>query len=247
MFFNSYELLQNRFIYASGGFTQTHNSIQQNVEIDDSGIRTIFYDNVSEHTNNNAYLYAGLGSNLIRKYSIQGRYGVNANMNSGYNFLNGELNQNLNYNYGFNFTVEKNTTKNVDFSWSVNPGWRRLENSLQPEFNSAGFTLGSNMNFKVFLPGKFQIYGNGRYTYEAATEVFDEKFERLIFTPGVSKRFLKNESLQVDVYVNDVFNQNVGFSRSQYAGMITQQNYNTISRYFMFKVSWDFTSMKSPD
>lgn len=243
VWYNSYELLKNMFTYANAGFTQTHNSIQQNIMIDDSGIRTIFYDNIADHTNNNGYLWAGMGSNVIKKYSIQGRYGVNGNLNSGYNFLNGELNQNLNYNYGFNLNLEKNTTKNIDFSWGISPGWRRLESSLQPEYNSSGFTLGSNLNFKVFLPGKIQLYGDGRYTYEAPTEVFNEKFERLIFTPGISKRFLQNESLQVDLYVNDVFNQNVGFSRYQSAGMITQQNYNTISRYFMFKVSWDFTSM----
>lgn len=82
------------------------------------------------------------------------------------------------------------------------------------------------------------------YNYEAPTKALNEKFELLLFKPGISKKFLKDESLVVDFYVNDIFNQNKGFRRFQSGSAISQNTYNTISRYFMLKVSWDFTSMK---
>ncbi|WP_166332335.1 TonB-dependent receptor [Sphingobacterium chungjuense] len=241
--YNSWDLLKNTWMFASVGFSQQYNAIQQNVNISESGVRTIIFDNMRERVNNNANIWTGMGRTLIKKYKIDARYGVNGNLNDNYNFLNGDLNRNQNYNYGFDLNIERNTTKTIDFRVGVNPGWRRLASSLQPQFNSSGFTLGSNLWFKAYLPWKIQLYGTGNYTYEAPTEVFDQSFTRFIFTPGVSKRFLKNETLTAEVYVNDVFNQNIGFSRFQQAGMISQQNYNTISRFFMVKVSWDFSMM----
>lgn len=82
------------------------------------------------------------------------------------------------------------------------------------------------------------------YTYQAPTGVFNEKFDRLLWKPGVSKKFLKNESLTMDFYVQDALNQNVGFSRRQNGSTLVQERYNTIGRFFMLQVSWDFTSMK---
>ncbi len=243
LYYNSWDMLQNRYTYFGGNFNQEYNSIQQNIFVEPSGVRTMRFDNMRERVNNSGSIWGGVGSNLIKKYKIQGRYGINANITDGYNYQNNELNRNQNLTYGLSFAAEKNTTKSVDFNFSLNPGWRKMSSSLQPEFNSSGFTMSSNLWFKVFLPLKIQVYGTAAHTYEAATEAFDENFTRLIFTPGISKRFLKNESLTAELYVNDVFNQNIGFTRFQQAGMISQQRYNTISRYFMFKVSWDFSVM----
>ncbi|MFD2597805.1 outer membrane beta-barrel protein [Sphingobacterium corticis] len=241
--YNSWEMLKNRYMYLGGSVSQEYNSIQQNITIDSTGLRTMRYDNMRERVNNSGYLWGGIGSNLIKKYKIEGRYGLNANFSDGYNYQNGALNRNQNLSYGLNLSAEKNTTKNLDFRLSFNPGWRKLSSSLQPQFNSSGFTMSSDLWFKAYLPWKIQLYGTAEHTYEAPTEAFNESFTRLIFTPGVSKRFLENEALTVELYVNDVFNQNIGFTRFQQAGMISQQRYNTISRYFMFKVSWDFTRM----
>ena len=57
------------------------------------------------------------------------------------------------------------------------------------------------------------------------------------------KKFLKDETLQFSVGVNDVFNQNVGFSRSASSTYITQNRYTTITRFLMFSLTWDFNKM----
>lgn len=241
-FYQSYNLLQGKFMYGGGQLTREYNSIQQSVTIEE-GIRTMVYDNIDDNAMTTASLWGGIGRKLLPKYQVEGRFGLNANLSNFYNYMNGALNNNQNYSYGLDITIQRNTTKTVDFDLGFTPGWRRLESSLQPEMNSSGFTMGSNSTVRAFLPAKIQIYATGAYTYEAPTEVFNESFQRFVLTPGVSKRFLKNESLAVDVYVNDVLNQNVGFRRSQIAGMISQESYNTISRYFMVKLSWDFSMM----
>jgi len=87
------------------------------------------------------------------------------------------------------------------------------------------------------------VYTNINYSYEAPTQAFDQKIERFLVTPGVSKKLLKDESLTVDFMVNDIFNNNIGYSRSQYNAIFTQRRYDTIRRYYMLKVSWDFNKM----
>lgn len=245
LYFNNYNMLKGFYLYVNGGWRQTRNSIQQNVDIDpQTGVRYLTYQNLEDYVDNNGWAWAGMGFDLIKKHKIKGSVGVNANYRNNYNFINSDLNENTNFDYGFDFSVRKNTTKNIDFRLSFVPGWRKIETSLQPEFNSSGFTYQSSLWYSWHLPLKISLYGDLSYDYEAPTKAFDEKFERVLFKPGVSRKFLKDESLVVDFYVNDIFNENVGFRRYQSGNMITQNTYNTISRYFMLKVSWDFTTMK---
>src|SRR5690606_25553431 len=141
----------------------------------------------------------------------------------------------------------KNTTKNIDFRLNFRPGWNVMKTTLNPEYDSDGFIFNSNLWFKYHLPAKFSVYGDLSYEYQAPTTAFPDRFERVLFKPGISRKFLKGENLEVDLYVNDIFNQNKGFRRFQSGNAISQNSYNTISRYFMLKVSWDFTSMNKGD
>jgi len=57
------------------------------------------------------------------------------------------------------------------------------------------------------------------------------------------KTFFKADNLKLSLSANDLLNQNSGFSRYAGASIITQTKYNTIKRYFMFSVTWDFNKM----
>ena len=241
--YSNYNMMKGTDLYLNFGWGQTRNGIQQNVQITD-GVRTLFYGNLMDQVANNADLWLGGGFDLVKKWQLKARVSANGSYNNYYNYINSELNENTNYNYSVGLNLSKNTTKNVDFNIGFFPGWRLLETSLQPELNSSGFVYRTNVWYAWKLPWKMQLYGDLSYNYEAPTKALDQKFELLLFKPGISKKFLKDESLAVDFYVNDVFNQNKGFRRYQNGATITQNTYNTIARYFMLKVSWDFTSMK---
>lgn len=242
--YNNYNMLQGSYTFFNVSWTQNFNSIQQNVLIDpNTGIRTSFYENLEDHVSNSMNFWGITSFDLVKNYQIKAEVGGNASFNQYYNYINGALNENQSINWGLSLTARKSTTKNLDFSLSLSPGWRTLSNSLQPEFNSSGFVMNSYSTYSWHLPQKITVYGTLNYNYEAPTEAFNEKFERVLFHPGVRKKFLANESLVVDLSVNDLFNENIGFRRFQSGNMIQQNTYNTISRYFMVKVSWDFTSM----
>jgi len=240
--FHTYDMMKSSYKYVGISFNQRRNSIQQNLRID-SGVTTRFFENIDQLATS-ANLWMGGSYSLIKKLKVEGNVNAGANYNNNYNYINGALNRNENYNYNFGIGFSKSTTKNLDFYTNFEPGWRTIKTSLNPDFNSDGFTFNGYSNLSYYLPLKFKIYTDVSYSYEAPTKSLPEKFDRWIVKPGVSKRFLKDESLAVDLYVNDLLNQNIGFRRYQSGSTIRQDSYNTISRYFMVKVSWDFTTMK---
>ena len=243
MYYSSYNMMKGRYLYVNLEWGQTRNGIQQNLMIE-NGVRTLFYENLDGYVANNGWMWLGGGFDVSKKMQLKAQISGNGSYNNYYNYINAQLNENTNYDYSFGLNLSKNTTKNIDFDIGFHPGWRLMETSLQPELNSSGFVYSTNVWYSWKLPWKLSFYGNMSYNYEAPTKALKEKFELLLFKPGISKKFLKDESLVLDLYVNDIFNQNKGFRRFQSGSAISQNTYNTISRYFMLKVSWDFTSMK---
>lgn len=256
LYYNTYDMMKGKYIYGSASFTQNNNAIQQNVTIYPGGRREMYYENMDKAAYS-GNVWMGGGFDLIRKHQIKSNVRVNGSINTYSNYIRDltlgdvdgdyELNDNTNYDYTFNYGISKNTTKNVDFNVEFEPGWRVMKTTLNPDRNSAGFTFNSTVWMKWHLPAKFALYGDMTYAYEAPTDAFPEKFERVLVKPGISRKFLKGENLVVDFYINDLLNQNVGFRRFQSGNAITQNSYNTISRYYMLKVSWDFTSMKGSE
>jgi len=252
--YHTYDMLKGKFIYLGSNFTQSFDAIQQNLVLLPGGKRELYYENV-DITGNRGYLYAGGGFDLIRKYQIKTDIRLNGNLTNYGNYIWDKTtpeqdqkgfvkNLNKNYNYNISIGFNRNTTKGVDFSVSFNPGWNIMKTSLNPERNNEGFTYNTDVNYRVYLPFKITLFGDLGYRYEAPTNAFAEKFERVLFKPGISKKFLKGDNLMVDFTVSDLFNQNKGFSRYQSGNAITQNTYNTIARYYMLKFTWDLTYMK---
>jgi len=238
----NYNMMKGTHLYVNTDFSQTRDAIRQNVRVD-NGVRTLFYENLAGHTDNSASFWLGGGLDLSKKHKIQGRISGYGNYGNYFNYINGELNENTDVNYHFGLNIAKSTTKGLDFDLGVRPGRRVMRASLNEAANSAGFVFHSSLWYAWKIAGKWRLYGDLDYDYEAPTRALADKFERVQFKPGVSRKFLKSEGLSVDFYVNDLFRQNTGFRRYQSGSAITQQTYNTISRYFMLKISWDFTTM----
>ncbi|TDS15896.1 outer membrane beta-barrel protein [Sphingobacterium paludis] len=240
--FNTYNMLKNAYMYVSLNWSQQFNNIQQNIQIE-NGRRTLSFANL-DRVANTVSLWTGLGRDLLKKQKVRGSLDFDGTYNNYFNYINGALSENDNIDLSLSLNFDRSVKKGFDFSIGFRPGYSLLRNSLQPDLNSNGFVYNSNANLEYYLPWKLKVYSTINYLYQAPTKVFSEKFERFLWQPGVTKKFLKNESLTLNFFINDALNQNIGFTRRQNASTLVQDRYNTIARYFMLKVSWDFTSMK---
>ena len=139
--------------------------------------------------------------------------------------------------------INKYKEKKYEFYFSAGPTYTISESLLQPLINNNGSGFKADLQGSIYLPGKFQIGTYSNYEYDAKTQSFNSNFSRVLLNAYIIKSFLKTDNLKLELWGNDLLNQNVGFSRTATANMITQNSYTTIKRYFMLTISYDFTKM----
>ncbi len=130
------------------------------------------------------------------------------------------------------------------YNFQVGTVYNQNTSSLQPlsNNNSWGFTL--NHYIEVFLPKKFQLNSEGNYLWQGKTQTFNQNFIRYLINASIGRTVNKSESLSFKISVNDILNQNVGFSRSTNNNAVTQNSFTTIKRYVMLNASYNFNSFK---
>jgi hypothetical protein len=187
-----------------------------------------------------------IGINFGRKIDLLAgnlSFNLNANGNTYYNYVNNVLNFTKNYTYNPGVELYRFKEKKYDYDISVGPTFNISQSSIQTNINNNGNGLKANFQGSVYLPARFQIGTYSNYDYTAKTSSFQTDFNRLIINTYIKRSFLKSDALKMELWANDILNQNVGFSRSANANLITQNNYTTIKRYFMFTITYDFNKM----
>ena len=144
------------------------------------------------------------------------------------------------------WTLGSNISENVDFtlrwrgSYSNNKAGRDVLNN---EF----FTQRATANMKFVLPLGFTITTSGVFTqYIGITNNYRDSFT--LWNASIGKKVFRKLG-EVELCVNDIFNQNTSFSRGVWAGY-SQVRYNsTMGRYFLVKFTYNiraFTSSLKP-
>jgi hypothetical protein len=241
--YNSYKVITGQFIGFYGGYAFTSNPIMSNVSTDPiSGKSTSQYLNLPDKQTSNFY-FGGNFNKKIEKLNFNVGLNLNANGNVYYNYINSTLNMTKSYTYSPRLEINKYKEKKFDFYLSAGPTYTISESSLQPLTNNNGTGFKADLSGSIYLPGKFQIGTYSNYEYDAKTQSFNSNFSRVLLNAFIIKSFLKTDNLKLELWGNDLLNQNVGFNRNATANMITQSSYTTIKRYFMLTISYDFTKM----
>lgn len=240
--YNSYKILSDRYIYVNANYRFTSNAIVNNVVTDAQGRNTYQSVNMSGKTPYGFSMYGGI-SRKVNKAGLN--VGLNANVygNTYFSMINDALNTTESYSFSLGLQLNQFKTKKYHFWANFSPTYNLSESSLQRQLNNNGWGLNSRLEVSVTLPGKVQITTQGNYEYRQKTVSFNEDFNKMIWNTSINKKFFKSENLTLSLSGNDLLDQNIGFSRSASGNFITQNSYNTIRRYFMFSVIWDFNKM----
>jgi len=235
--YNDYKVFSGTYTYGGIGFTLVDNDISQSQTVSDNFIRTYQYVNVDG--NYNSYLYGGWGRN-IRKLNMRAGLNVNGNLSRNNSYVNGIKNTNNNkgLSLGINTSYSKDSLCDIDLNFDVN------YNSNVASINQAHtnyFTYSTRLNISFELPKKFEIGTDINWDIRQKIASFDNNNNVFLWNAYISRKFFKGNDLEVRATGYDMLNQNKGFSRVAYANTITQQSYNTIRRYFMLSIIWNFT------
>ena len=240
--YNSYKMLSGQSIYGYISYNLTTNPIVSNTSTDSAGKSTFLYVNLANKRASSIYGYlsADRKINFIDlNVGLSGRI----QSNNSFNYVNDQLNESKSMTYSGSMNISKYKEKKYSAQISGGPTYTTNESSLQQSINDNGWGATGSAYFNVYLPAKFEIGSDANYEFRGATKSFNKDFNKMIVNATVSRKFLKSEALKFSLSVNDLLKKNVGFSRSAYGNLITQQNYTTVRRYFMATVTWDFNKM----
>jgi hypothetical protein len=163
-------------------------------------------------------------------------------------------------------TFDETTEKNIAKTLTASQGIRfRLDiTDVVDAQASSTYSVNSSQNsipqsgiqnnfrtWAVGLNGKNYIFKDWTYSYDY-TKTFYYGYKGAnnpnVFNTYLERRFLKGNMATLRFTVQDVFNQNTGFSSSQSGTMISQSNYNRLGRFYLLSFTYRFRKLagKSP-
>jgi hypothetical protein len=229
---------QSLALVASGNITE--NQIVPKITNDPQTGKTVTqYVNLSSERQYNVN-FTAQGSQRITGTEIDVRLALNGSRSANYSFINNGLNRVD--QTGFTVQVGMQTVKfqKYELQVGVAPNYNFNKNSLMPQNNNNAAGLNVNARGALYLPLKFILNSDVSYRYTAKTQRIDA-INMTILNASLSKALLKEDKLKLTLSGVNLLNANPTLNRSVTSTQISQSSFNTIMRYFMLSVSWDFT------
>lgn len=243
LFYNNWKVLTQSGMYADMSASFTPNYISTSSTLDATGKRTNQYVNV-----NGTYNYNGSGnySWFWKKLNLHPWFGVTASGSNSVNIVNGVPNTTTSGTYGFGPGFWTSKEKKFDFNMDVSFAYTTSRSSINSGVTTHYWTYTFLPNGNLYLPLKFQLHADAEIDLRQKTSVFDNNNNVVKIDVWFGKKFLKHDNLLVKVAVNDLLNQNIGFSRTVNSNFISQNTYSTIRRFGMLSVVWNFNKSGMP-
>ena len=252
--YNKFDIATGNILFANASFTQTDNKIVAN---------TVYYPlnytpnprlsgtTASVYANSNNY-YAGNAFFTFAKPWQKRKYTLLFNGNASYSNSENTITT-ISPVVSSPGTYTSAVTPNTIKSFTVTPQVRfrlDIQDVIDAQASAAyGFTkndnsdgLGNN-NFRTTtlgLNGKNYFFTNWTLSYDYTKTIYTGypgATNPNIFNTYLERRFLKNNAATIRATVNDVFNQNTGYTNSTSGSQSTISNVNRLGRFYLLTLT----------
>jgi hypothetical protein len=233
-----YQAVGDQGVNFRGSYSNRINAILRNRTTDANGVNTYQWTNLEGEKPSNWRLYLEFYGHVTKAdFLLSPSFVVNGS--TYYNYINNQLNRTRSVTYNPGVSINQNRT-NYSYYFDVGMNYTANNTTLQNiNNNTRGYF--AHLNLFTKLPFNFFVGDECSYEFTGKNQVFADDFQRVLLKVYLGKNFLKDETLKVTVTGNDLFNQNTGYSRSGTQDSFTEERHNTIRRYFMLSVTWDFS------
>lgn len=241
IYFNQYKVLKQAGIWGNFSYNIMENAITQTNTTDlSTGKRTYSPVNVNGNTSWNLWSnYNKSNGNKKPYYGV----GLNGNGNKFNNFVDGEKvttdywNLNLEINFGI-YSEEK-----YSFDFSPKVGYNSSKSSLPSGIDNNYFIYGARSEGTYRLPWKMEVNFDINIDLRERINAFATNTNLVVWNAGLWKKFLKKDAGKISFTVNDILNDNKGFTRTINSTYISDDRFQRISRYFLLRFEWSFNKM----
>jgi len=235
--YTSINQLTGQLFAVSGNYSFTTNSIISNSTFNTTtGKTTTQYVNLLTADPYNFNVNSQLNPKI---FGVRIDFILSVNGSATYAYSDNLLSKTTSNGLTGNITYRKNVAKKYNIQIGAGPNYTFSSNSLQSTGNYNYPGLNSTATGTVYLPGKFQLTTELRYRYQGAISNQPAVYNKL-WNAGINKTFFKEDNLMLSLTGTNLLNQDQN-TRNVNALGFTQTSVNTIKRFFMLAVSWDFT------
>lgn len=235
--YNDYKVFTSVYRYAGVGMNVVDDDISRAETINAGGKRIYQYVNIDG--NYSGWAYGGFGKDL-RKLNLRVGVNLNANISRRNNIVNGQKNRSDNNSYGVGLNINYDKEKLLDIYYGPSINYNSNNSTINTTVTNY-WSFNQDLNVSVQLPLKFEIGTEIEWYIRQQVTAFDRNNDVFRWNAWVGKKFLKSDALELRASVFDILNQNIGFQRYGYGNTVSEQNYNTIQRYGMLSLIWNFT------
>ncbi len=225
------------------------------------------YSFTDDAISNASFVDTATGKRINQSINVDGNYNWNISANYGFEIIpslnigfNAGPRKSRNVNYVNNI---KNTTENSGVNLGINAGywsdkwinfWTNLNasythsiSSIRPEGVTKYWQYSTYSQMQLrFKKIKLYVDMNLEANIYQKTEAFANQQDMYVFSPAIRKVFTKTDAWEVKLYINDLFNQNQGIQRNVTSNYYSETITETIKRYFMFTLTYNFSKNGKP-
>ncbi|MCA6456761.1 MAG: TonB-dependent receptor, partial [Chitinophagaceae bacterium] len=240
---SDYKVLKSRNISFNMNYSFTDNAISNASTIDQYGRRVNQAINVSGNYNFNASV--GYGFDIVPSLN----FGVNIgpSKNRYVNMINGLRNETENNNMNFSIYSGYWGDKWINFWLNLSANHVSSRSSIRPDVVTQYWTYNTYSNIQLkFKKAKLYVDMNLEANIYQKTAAFANQQNMYNFSPSIRKVISKDDKWEAKLYVNDLFNQNRGISRNATSNFISETTNQTIQRYFLLSLIYNFSKNGKP-
>ncbi len=238
-----YKVLKSRSINLWVDYGNTNNAITSSSEIDANGRRISKYVNVDG--NFNYSINASYGLDVYKGVNMNFRFGKRFNRynNIVNNTKNTNDNNSIDYAIGLNYWSDTW----FNFYFQINAANNQSTSTIRPNITTNYWSYSSygNFNFKFKKAKTYLSFENEFNIYQKSVAFPDQRNIYLV-SPSIRKVIGKKDLFEIKLYAFDLFNQNSNVSRNISSNFISESTNNSIRRYFLFGVIYNFSKNSKP-
>jgi hypothetical protein len=230
-------------MFTNLNFGFTDNAFVQASFVDSTGKRTYF--TVNADGNYNIGLYSSYGFK-IKGFSWRNGIGPRFNINRSVEYINNV--KNINNTKTIGIELSTNTYKaekhNIWMSGSFN--WNDSKSSVNAEANASYWSVNLNGSGSLTFAKKFEVGSDVALQLRQNDPRFPDANSFTTWNGYIIKRFLKENQFELKFSVNDILNQNRGYSRNFSSYSYTETYYETLQRFWLVTATWNFSKNGKP-
>lgn len=194
------------------------------------------------NTDNSWNMNAGVGYSFpVRLLGSNLHFSANGSLRQTPSLLNDEMNLSKEYRLSGTIRINSTFSKNLDFRLQYNPTYTHIINSISESRDNEFIRHQASGNIRTILNCGLTMYVNARYNRYVGLTERSRKMNNseIICNAGIGMKLLRKRA-ELQLIVNDIFNQNKGFSHTtnvQYTQISTR---DVIGRYYGIKFTYNY-------